>query len=181
MLLAGALVGVRPSVFRKAVWLETSNYIVCKLVHIVHHDIGRVLFKTLGLETVRDAAGFHHRVARRANIYAAVSHHDGPLARDSALFQQLLNADRIRLLLLETVAAINLKEMATQSEPLHDRATEPHRLMGEHGHSGAAFEQSVKTLLHTRIEPRVVEHMIAIVTQEEFHSTLNLCFARVRS
>src|SRR5262249_25957949 len=89
--------GFRMSDFGRLEPTFFSDYPVAELFKPVDQQIRRIGHQRLRLKSVRDAAGLHTRVARRADIYAAVAHHHGAIERGLALRHQRLNADRMGL------------------------------------------------------------------------------------
>src|SRR6202034_1309992 len=116
----------------------------------------------LRLESVRDAAGFHIRIAGRLYIHGTIAYHHGPLARGSAFGHEGFDADGVRLLEIETVAAIHLQEMSADAQPVHDGTADAHRLIGEYRHPHSRIPQAVERLPHARIEHRVIQLVFAI-------------------
>ena len=108
--------------------------------------------ETLRLKSVRDAAGLDVGIARGPNVHAAVAHHHGALACRAALFKQCLDADRIRLLLLEAVSSVDLKEMPSQAPALPpcERLNRTGLLVNT-AILTSASQQPIQRLLHARI------------------------------
>ena len=87
----------------------------------------------------------------------------------------------MRLFEIETVAAIDLPEMCADSQPVHDGLADLHRLVGQHGHPDARVPQPVERFPHAGVKRRVVQHVIAIILQEELQRFLHLGFGGLRS
>src|SRR5580704_7743048 len=94
------------------------EHVLGELLHVVHQQVRWILYERFGLEPVGHAASQHLRVASGANIHAAVADHDGVLLAGAAFFHQRPDADGIRLLLFETVSAVDAKKMRAQAQPV---------------------------------------------------------------
>src|ERR1039457_5208255 len=99
----------------------------------------------------------------------------------STLFPYTTLFRSVRFLEIETVAAIDLPEMSADPQPVHDGPADPHRLFGRYGRPHSRIPQPVARSPHAGVKPRVVQHVIAIMLQEELQRFLHLRFGGLRA
>src|SRR5579872_4193052 len=92
-----------------------GNNPVGKLLDAIEQQIGRFRSQRLRLKSVGNSACLHVGIAGRADVDGAVAHHHGAVLNRAALAHQGLDADRVRLLLLEAIAAVDARKVSTQA------------------------------------------------------------------
>lgn len=95
--------------------------------------------------------------------------------------EQRQDAHWVRFFLLETVAAIDAKEVGSQAQALDQRLAEAHRLVGQDGHRQAGVVQAIERFSHAWINVGVIEHVLAVVVQKVTQGALDIGFARIRA
>ena len=113
---------------------------------MINQDVGRSSLKRVG----REAEGATHdpgaRVARGEHIDIRVPDKDGFRGRDASLLHQRDEAERVRLLRMEAIAPINLKEKRAESQRIAYRSRGPDGLVSKHRHA----ESLMSARLHSR-------------------------------
>ncbi len=95
----------------------------------------------------------------------------------SRVRKYLKYSNGIGLLIIETVAAIDRSEVPINPEAIQHGTTEVHRLVGQHGQ--AEILQPIQRFADARIQHRTIEHVCAVVGQEQSKRRLQFGFGNV--
>ena len=90
---------------------SAPEHFIGEHAQVVDDVIRRCVFECFRLKSPRHAAGLDVRVARGFDIHRAISDHYRQAAIGVGFLDQLFNADRMRLLFLETIAAVDAEKM----------------------------------------------------------------------
>ena len=82
-------------------------------------------------------------IARGFDVDLAVANHHGLFGSCTGFFHQRTQADGIGFLQGEAVAAVDMKKVVCQAEPLADASRRAHRLVGEHRHGSRCASRGV--------------------------------------
>src|SRR3954451_3655801 len=90
-----------------------------------------------------------------------------------------MNPRRIGFLLVEAVAAVNLKEMGRDAKSFDDFPADTKRLVRQYGHSGSGGSQLIQRFPYAGIQDSVVELVVAVVRKKKFECALDVGFGRL--
>jgi hypothetical protein len=118
--------------FRKRLALDlSSKHNAAQLSQVVNQEVGfRVLQRVAG-QSVSDSAGGNPSVASGLDIDVRIAHHERALARCCGIEQNLLDAYRMRFLLLETVPAVDDSELVLDLQTLQYSQARLNWLVGQ--------------------------------------------------
>src|SRR5262245_10590648 len=98
---------------------------------IIDQKVGRNVFEGLGRIPIGDAACLHSCVFPCEYVDGRIADHPGTFTMPLGIGQDLEYADRIGLLMIEAVAAIDRSEMLVDAKTVEHRAAEVSGLVGQ--------------------------------------------------
>src|SRR5579862_4163013 len=147
--------------------------------HMVNQNVGRKLAKGFGLKAPRHPAGGDTGVARGLNVNPGIAHHPRILRWRVHLRSQRLDPDRMRLLVIEAVAAVDAEKQRRKAETLHNPLTDANRLVRQDSEPRTARMQPMERITDLRIKNRVIERMVAVVVEEKLECVRYFLFRRL--
>jgi hypothetical protein len=84
------------------------------------------------LKTIAHSAGEYSGIPCGLNVHTAIAYHDGLLADGAGIAHDRMNADRVRLLKIEAVAAVNVFEVTVDTKSGQDFVADANRLIGQY-------------------------------------------------
>src|SRR5262245_58884270 len=99
---------------------------------IINQKIRRDFFESLRRVAVRDSASLDRRVTSGQHIYGGISDHPGPVTITFSVRQNLEYSNRIRFLVIKTIATIYGAELLVDSKPVQHCATKVNRFVCQH-------------------------------------------------
>ena len=116
-------------------------------------------------------------MARGLHIDVTIADHPGVMRRGAGFGSQGVDADAVRFLMFEAVAAVDPEHQAGEPEVLHDGIADTHRFVGQDGESVSCPVQAVehrRALLGTALYSR---RRGACNGPEEFEGLANFLIA----
>ncbi len=133
------------------------------------------------LKAVGDAAGSDACVSRGEDIHRAVADEQGVFGRGAGFQHESVDADGVRFLMREAVAAVDGEEEVRERESVEDIATDANRLVGEDGHVEAQMGEGFERLANAGIGTSEIKLVQRVVLQEKLECSEHLLFGGLGS